>query len=275
MTNKPQFGIGVGMGFDTISFSDQIKAIAKAGYDATFTGWHDGCDIQAWADEIKANNLIFQSVHAPFGKVDKIWETEQEGEDQIAMLIRCLDDCAKVGVKIMVAHVIIGMDRHSPNDRGVQRFRRLVEEAEKRNVVVAFENTEGLEYLEAVMKECKDSPACGYCLDTGHELCYNYGKDTLALFGDKVVATHINDNLGMTDVNTMTWHDDAHLLPFDGIADWLNVKARLDKANYNGIYSMELTRNSKPGKDTHRIYQDWSLDTFLQEALKRARKIFG
>ena len=46
----------------------------------------------------------------------------------------------------------------------------------------------------------------------------------LALYGEKLICTHLNDNLGIKDFEgKTTWHDDLHLLPFDGIADWNKI----------------------------------------------------
>lgn len=271
-TKDFQFGIGLGLGFPQ-NATEQIRLIAQAGYDACFTGWSEDCEIEAWANEIARQGLIYQSVHAPFGKVHTLWEEGEAGEQYTNMLISCLRDCARVGVGIMVSHVIIGMDRHTPTELGLVRFGRLVEAAEKYGVTVAFENTEGLEYLQAVMDALGGSSRCGFCWDTGHEQCYNYGEDMMARFGDKLVATHINDNLGMADRQVMTWLDDSHLLPFDGINKWDTVAARLDSHGYQGIMTMELTRNSKPGKTTHDIYAQLSLEQFLALALERCRKI--
>lgn len=40
-------------------------------------------------------------------------------------------------------------------------------------------------------------------------------------YGDRLIATHLNDNLGVSDFDgKVTWTDDLHLLPFDGIIDW-------------------------------------------------------
>ncbi len=167
----------------------------------------------------------------------------------------------------------IGMDEHTPTAIGLKRYGRLMAAAEERGVTVAFENTEGMEFLEAIMKEFHASPCCGFCWDTGHEQCYNYGRDMMALYGSKLVATHINDNLGMTDPKVMTWLDDAHLLPFDGIIDWKHVVERLDAAGYKGIYTAELTNQNKPGKNTHDRYASWSCETFFGESLKRLQKI--
>jgi sugar phosphate isomerase/epimerase len=95
----------------------------------------------------------------------------------------------------------------------------------------------------------------------------------MARFGNKLIATHLNDNFGMADRNVMTWLDDSHVLPFDGINDWKSIIDRMDKAGYNGIYTMELTRNAKPNKNTHDAYAAWSLEEFLAEALNRMHRM--
>ena len=202
-----------------------------------------------------------------------MWEAGCEGEDYTDMLIQCVEDCKRFDIGIMVAHVIIGMDRHFPSALGITRFRRLVEAGEKNGVKIAFENTEGIEYLQAIMDHLGGSDYCCFCWDTGHEQCYNYGEDMMARFGNKLIATHLNDNFGMADRNKMTWLDDSHVLPFDGINDWKSIIDRMDKAGYNGIYTMELTRNAKPNKNTHDAYAAWSLEEFLAEALNRMHRM--
>lgn len=271
MMKQDKFGISVGLGFPE-SAEDQIAAIARVGYDACFTGWNHE-RMESWANAVAKNGLIYQSVHAPFNKAHKMWEAGREGEDYTDMLIQCVEDCKRFDIGIMVAHVIIGMDRHFPSALGITRFRRLVEAGEKNGVKIAFENTEGIEYLQAVMDHLGDSDYCCFCWDTGHEQCYNYGEDMMARFGNKLIATHLNDNFGMADRNKMTWLDDSHVLPFDGINDWKSIIDRMDKAGYNGIYTMELTRNAKPNKNTHDAYAAWSLEEFLAEALNRMHRM--
>lgn len=42
-------------------------------------------------------------------------------------------------------------------------------------------NVGGEAYLEESMSELRNYDNVGFCLDTGHEMCYNRGKDMLAL----------------------------------------------------------------------------------------------
>ena len=267
-----KLGINIGQGFGE-SFREGVLATARAGFDACFTGWSDGTDVAGRASLIRENGMVYQSIHAPFNKSDALWEEGDAGDAFADQLIRCLHDCAENDVPIMVVHPIIGMDKHTPTPLGIERFGRLVAEAEKTPVRVAFENVEGIEYLEVVIRELGGSPAVGYCWDTGHEMCYNFSRDVPALFGDKLIATHLNDNFGMTDPAVVTWHDDSHMMPYDGIADWHGIAERLVRAGFDGILTFELTSKSKPGKNTHDAYAALGLDGFLRLAHEKAVRV--
>ena len=253
-----------------------ISYIRSVGFDACFTGWSEEAPVMdARADAIAREGLIYQSIHAPFHKVSRLWEDEgEEGEAYLSMLLACLRDCKRLGVPIAVVHPIIGMDRHNPTELGVRRYAVLVEEAEKLKVRVAFENLEGEEYLALLMERLGDSSAVGFCWDTGHELCYNDGKDMLSLYGKKLIATHLNDNMGRTDPTVnITWLDDAHMLPLDGIADWAGIMARLRREKYEGVLTFELKVANNPGRHTNDAYQNWSAEEFYRNAFERAKQV--
>ena len=173
-------------------------------------------------------------------------------------------------------HAFTGFDAcsYNPNEKGLENFGKVICEAEKLSVKVAFENTESEEYLVAVMKRFKGSPAVGFCWDTGHEMCYSYSKNLLSIYGDKLIATHINDNPGIRDFDgNITWIDDLHLLPFDGIADWRSIADRLDKCDYNGILTFELNRCSRPGRHENDFYNEMSVEKYLTLAFSRACRV--
>lgn len=252
-----------------------VSYIRQAGFDACFTLWNETSPVEEWAEIIAREGLIYQSIHAPYHKVSRMWEDEgEDGEAYLAMLISCLRDCKKVGVPIMVTHPIIGMDRHNPTELGVRRYAALVEEAERLGVCVALENLEGEEYLALLMDRLGKSSAVGFCWDTGHEMCYNDKKDMLSLYGKKLVATHLNDNMGRTDPTVrITWHDDAHMLPLDGVADWKGIMDRLRREKYEGILTFELKPFNNPGRHTHDAYLGWSAEEFYRHACERARRV--
>lgn len=272
MYGKFKFGINIGLGFGE-SFKEGVSATARAGFDACFTGWNATVNTAERASIIRKSGLIYQSIHAPFNKAAALWEDNAEGDEFLALLTRCLHDCAENDVPIMIVHPIIGMDKHTPNEIGIERFGKLVREAERVGVKIAFENLEGIEYLKAIIAAYNSSPAVGYCWDTGHEMCYNYSQDVPLLFGKKLIATHLNDNFGMTDPAVMTWHDDAHMMPYDGQADWHGIAERLCRSDYHDILTFELTSKSKPNKNTHVIYENLGLDRFLSLVMGKAIRL--
>ena len=261
--------INTGLGFD-INLKELLPIIKKAGFDGFFTSWQQGKTKQI-AELAEKNGLLYQSVHAPFNEADAMWEPGDKGEYVKEKLIQCVNECKDAGVPLIIFHAIIGMDRHTPTELGLQRFCRVVKRAEKIGINIAFENTEGAEYLDALMGQFR-SAYVGFCWDTGHELCYNYGADMTKKYGDRLMCTHLNDNFGMTDRENMTWLDDSHMMPFDGITDWQSVADRLKACNYKGELTFELTRNSKPGKNTHDIYAHLDEFAFLSLAYEKAVK---
>ena len=259
--------INTGLGFD-LHIPEMLPLIKKAGFDGFFTSWQQG-KTRHIAELADKNGLLYQSVHAPFNETDALWEPGDKGEYVKEKLISCVNECKDAGVPLIIFHTIIGMDKHTPTELGLQRFCRIVKRAEKIGISIAFENTEGTEYLAAVMDQFR-SPYVGFCWDTGHELCYNHGEDMTAKYGDRLTCTHLNDNFGMTDKNDMTWLDDAHLMPFDGINDWQKIADRLKAHNYKGELTFELTCKSKPGRNTHDIYAHLDEFGFLALAHEKA-----
>ena len=110
----------------------------------------------------------------------------------------------------------------------------------------------------------------GFCIDTGHEMCYNFSRDLIGKYGEYLIATHLNDNMGITNPPEITFLDDAHLLPFDGIADWNGIADRLNKCGYDGILTFELNAKGRIGDCPNRIYDSLSFEQYVNLAFERA-----
>jgi len=265
-------GIGPRPGMD---MAEWMALVRQTGFEAIFTEWNAQWNIRGWAKTAKALDLIYQSIHAPFGKAAAMWgEDRAAGDAAVAELIRCLEDTAEVEVPIMVAHAFIGFQDHTPTQAGIDRYGQVIDRARQLGVKVALENTEGIEYLDALLRAFAADPAVGFCWDTGHEMCYNYSRDLLALYGEQLICTHINDNLGIRDFGGgITFHDDLHLLPFDGIGDWQDIAARLDRCGYRDILTFELSVISKPHRHENDCYARMPLQEYLAECYKRACRV--
>lgn len=253
---------------------EEIKLLRQTGFEGFFTGWGPNSPIKTWKALADDLGMLYQSIHAPFGKAADMWKERETAQSAIDELMACLHACADNEVPIMVAHAFIGFKDHSPTEIGIANFEIIVKEAERLGVKVAFENTEGEEYLAALMELANTYHSVGFCWDTGHEMCYNYSKDMPGLYKDLLVCTHLNDNLGIKDFSgEITWHDDLHLLPFDGIADWDDIAARLVRSSFTAPLTFELGRGSKPNRHENDLYGKMTSEEYAAEVYKRACKI--
>ena len=265
-----KLAVALGMGYD-VHPVEQIKILKEIGWDGVFSGWCPGENIEAYAKAISETGMMYQSIHAPFHNVDKIWESETDGDKYTEEQIECLRRAKDVGVDLVVAHAIIGMERCTPTALGLKRFERIFNAAENLGVTVALENTEGEIYVEALMREFGSSDRVRFCIDTGHEMCYNGSRDMIGKYASKLICTHLNDNMGQTG-DSITWLDDSHVLPFDGVADWNNIAARLNAAGYKGDLTFELTSRNKPERHTHDKYAHLDFTGFATLALEKAKQ---
>lgn len=255
---------------------EQIKLFKKAGFEGFNVLWGYAMDdmVEKCAVVGKQEGMIFQSIHAPWGMCADMWDETctDDAEDGVSELCHCLDLCAKYDVPIMVCHVYVGFDvEYIPTDFGIKNYGRVIDHAEKLGVKIAFENTEGGEYLEAILNAYWDRACVGFCWDSGHEMCYNFSENLVEKYGEKLIATHLNDNLGIKDENgRIFWHDDLHLLPYDGMADWKELAHRLNKCGYNDILTFELNNKSKPNRHENDKYDRMPIEEYIAECYIRA-----
>ena len=94
----------------------------------------------------------------------------------------------------------------------------------------------------------------------------------MALYGEKLVHTHFDDNIGVTG-DVITWYDDAHLPMGDGIVDWKRVMDSIDACGYTGVITCELSMKDKPERDLHGAYKNMPVEQFYALALERARRV--
>ena len=266
---KQKTGISIGR-------KDLLSMIKSIGFEAVSGEWSSYTDLEEYVKTARELPLEIQSLHAPFGGAAKMWSRDESVSAPIKNeLLKVIDACADFNIPIMVAHTWIGFEyEFKKDDLFFDNYDALVRRAEEKNVKIAFENTEGIEYLTALMERYENNEAVGFCWDSGHEMCYNGSADLLALYGDRLIATHLNDNLGVRDFGgRIFWHDDLHLLPFDGIADWDYNAARLDKCGFDGIMTFELNLSSKPDRHENDIYRRMTIEEYVAEAYKRACRV--
>ena len=250
--------------------TEHLGIIKNAGWDAFFNYW-DG-KTEVWANEAARLGLTYTSIHAPSSREHFIWNGSAEAEHELKMLHKCLADCARFDIPVMVLHTINGFDKkmpQAPTQTGLDSYARLVDEANKLGVTLAFENTEREEFLHAVMDAFEDAPCLGFCYDSGHEHCYK-NSDMLAHYGKKLCHTHLDDNFGSTG-DVITWWDDSHLPPLDGTVNFARVMQAL--APFEGVLSFEMTMKNKPERHTHDRYQTMPAPEYYALVLERAKRL--
>lgn len=256
-------------------YEEQLTLWKQSGFDGFFLIWNrelDMAGIRKKADEL---GLFFQSLHAPWGRAADMWhEEEEKGAEAVQELKECVDACVSCRIPLLVVHAFVGFEEHEPTKTGLVRFGQVVDYAQQAGVKIAFENTEGEEYLQALMDHFVGNDTVGFCWDTGHEMCYNQSKDMMALYGNRLFGTHLNDNLGIRDFDgKITWLDDLHLLPFDGIADWDGIVERLSRYQFEGDLTFELSTVSKPDRHENDCYGNMAPELYIAEVYKRACRV--
>ena len=258
-----------------VELLDELDIIRSVGFEGFHYGWVSHERQEAISNKAAQLGLFQQSIHSPFSgnnSVKALWDGGEKGDFVTNELIRCVEDCSKFDIPVMVIHPFIGFKDHTPTQIGLDNYARVIEVANKLGVKLGFENVEGEEYIAAIMKEFWNEPCVGFCLDTGHEMCYNEHRDMLALYGEKLCHTHLNDNLGVRG-EAITFHDDLHLMPLDGIADWSNIMRRIEKTGYDGYIMSELSRYNAPGKNgTENRYGDLTTEEFHAVSIEKIKK---
>lgn len=272
---KQKIGISIGNAYG-VSTNEILQIVKNVGFDAISPAWKSKEALIESVDTARKLGLEIQSLHAPFGKAANMWSSNSDICGPVKdELLKVIDSCSECQIPVLVVHVWIGFDyKFEKESLYYDNFDEIVSYAKKKDVKIAFENTEGEEYLFALMEHFENNDTVGFCWDSGHELCYNRSCDLLAKFGDRLIMTHLNDNLGISRFDgKIFWTDDLHLLPFDGIADWNYNVLRLQKSRYMPILNFELVIQSKPNRHDNDVYMKMPLELYFTEAYKRACKI--
>ena len=272
---KRKLGISLSREYE-IPIGDVIGLLSRVGFAAVSPVWDGDEALGVIAAAAKRNGMVLQSLHAPYANANKLWSRdENESAPAKNEIKETVTACAKYGIPVLVVHAWIGFRyKFEPDLLTYGAFDEMVDCARENGVKIAFENTEGQEFLSLLMDRYVGNDTVGFCWDSGHEMCYNHSEDMLAKYGDRLLVTHLNDNLGISDPGgKIYWTDDLHLLPGDGIADWDAAAQRLKKARRLEILNLELSRNSKPDRHENDRYKEMPLEEYFAEAYRSGRMV--
>ena len=240
-----------------LSPQERMRTIKQAGFDGVILLWADyfDKDYKDFPKYAEKEGLYVENTHAPYLKANTIWENTLSGQEYTEHMIRCINDCAQYRIPTLVVHPINGLTPLPKSDIGIERFKKIVDHAEKLNVNIAIENQGNPQYIDLVFKNIQ-SEKLRFCFDSGHETYYSPQLDLLELYGDQLIALHLHDNNGT---------EDSHSLPYTGTIDWNRISGQLKKQNYGGAIALEtLNKGFEQIKDPV---------MFLQIALEKAKQI--
>lgn len=239
---------------------EQVKILADAGFSATFTMMQEKAELDALANVFSKYGLAYETIHAPFYGINDIWQDGEAGEKIYQDFADCIESCAMFGVPAMILHMASGLTPPPTTDVGRSRFEKLIEQAEKKNVCLAFENGRKLQHLAWVLEHFADNDTVRMCWDCGHETCFTPHIDFMTLFGNKVSCLHLHDNYGVLN-------QDSHLLPFDGVIDFEKAAKKIKASGFEGTLMLEVLHY----KSEH--YSGMSHEQYIQRAAEAAKRL--
>lgn len=236
-----------------IADKELAKLLSELGFSATFTSTMTKERHFEVANALAPCGIEYETIHAPFDGINNIWYDNEEGEKMLADLKDCVDKCVISGAPIIVVHLSSGVNAPKINDLGMGRFEDLIEYAQKNNVRVAFENQRKLANLSWALEYHMAEQNVGFCWDCGHEACFTPGREYMPIFGDRLICTHIHDNMGI-------YNQDDHMLPFDGNIDFEKFARHIRNSGFEGSLMLEVFKMWSP------IYANISSQDFIKKA---------
>ncbi len=244
-----------------------MELIKKAGFQSVFFYWDDDTDIEKYMEKANELGLEVEALHAPFNTVNTVWVEGDDGDVYTEKMRRCIITAAKYNIPVVILHTSSGNEVPKTSPIGLLRHKKLIIEAERRGVKIAFENTRIIRHLSLLLEYYK-SENVGFCYDTGHEKCYTPGYRFMPLFGNRTIFTHIHDNKGLAETKDISARDDLHRIPFDGIIDFERVCKEIRESGYQGTLTLEVNN-----REPYCYYKDLTAEEFYKKAFAAAEKL--
>lgn len=246
---------GYGHGYD-VSFEERYRLIKNAGFDCVMLWWSDqfgrGAGYQKDVKFARDAGLYIENIHTPVHEQNCLSFDNSEGESVFSCYLQCVKDCFEYSVPTMVIH--LPGDEFPITDLGRKRLSIIINEAEKYNILIAFENLANIKNLALVL-EAFPSKNAGFCYDSCHHINCAPDVDLLEQYGNRLMALHLQDNGGKHN---------QHQLPFDGKIDWTAVMKKISFTGYKGASTLEPMNWD---------YEHLSIQQFLERAYQSAKRL--
>ena len=263
---KRKLGINTDCLHELMDEISTLQLAHRIGFETFTTGQTELRAVAAMRAKADELGMEFPYLHAPFGGVNGMWTEGDAYRTVYDGMLEALDSAAACGVPAVIIHVSSGWQPPAVNDLGLARYDALVDHAAKVGVIVAFENLRKVGNLACLMDRYENLKHVRFCYDCGHEHCYTKTVSCLDIFTDKLIATHIHDNMGRP-FEDKTTDRDSHWLPFDGSFNYHRMMRKLDAYGYCGPLMLEVYRHSRQD------YQAMTAEAFLSTCYERIVRI--
>lgn len=261
MHNLNYYNLGIFSWFGFVMpLPQRLELIKKAGFDATTIWWEDEIGSPKIKKEsmpkiVRESGLLLENIHLPYDDVDDLWSESKTLRDKIIYQhIQWLNDCAQLGIPVMLMHIIDRKFPNEPNKWGIQSIGQLLRIAEDLGVGIAIENTGSVDYIDFVLRELV-SDHLVFCYDSSHDFLYSNDKAAiLKNQGHRLKHLHLSDN---------DLEKDRHWLPGEGIIDWQQISKVFPRDTYRGNITLEVY----PGEEDLRGSPQHFINKAYQSAL--------
>ncbi len=249
MTNAKSWEIGLSTGWQGKACRETFQFYAENGLENIEVSMgHDNFLKLDW-DEVgksaKEFNINPWSVHLPFMPYKQVNFGDTAGparEYTIQMAKNAIDRMGELGIPHLVIHSGVDMfdpDREKCMQAACASLAEIAEYGAPKGVTICVENMPrtGLgRDIEEMKRLVASHPALRVCFDTNH-LLRNRHVDFIRELGDKIVTLHVSD---------YDFHDERHVLPYEGEINWIDVVTELEKVGYTGVWMYECGLGERP-----------------------------
>lgn len=259
----------LGINIDCLGSQDEITTLeiaAKTGFEVFTTSVRELGEMTKIKEKAVELGMDFPFLHSPYSGINNMWLEGEEYRKIFDGIIYSIDVAAACGIGAVVIHVSSGWQAPPVNDLGLSRYDALVEYAAKKGVTLAFENLRMVGNLAYLVDRYEHNDNVRFCYDCGHEHCYTKTVPWIDIFTNKIIATHIHDNLSRPFGDKST-DPDSHWLPFDGTFDYHRMMRKLDRYGYSGPLVLEVYRKVRED------YKKLSAEEFIATSYDRIKRI--
>ena len=249
-----EYGININSVKRDFSLAKAAELVAKVGF--TKLDYTPPLREDTWEASMKEAAMIFadngltvHQTHAPFNRYGRY------GDRHRLYLDRCAEATEFLGAQFVAVHGDefdfdnLTFTPEAALEYNHDYFLPYVERARKNGYKLAFETvfedvqprrrytSKADELLDLILSFNSESAVC--CWDFGHAHV-SFQQDAveqIRRFGKLIQCTHLHDNTGI----------DAHQMPMTGTINWMDVMAAFKEIGYNGVTSIEYSRNMLPG----------------------------